>query len=37
MNTECMELKSYDEIVSKLRTVLHRLQDNLIGDSLLWI
>jgi len=37
MNTVCIQVKDYEEILPELREVLERLSDDLIGDALLWI
>lgn len=37
MNRICIEIKDYEEIVPELQQVLAQLDDDLIGEGLLWI
>ena len=37
MNTVCVEVREYEDILPELRDVLEQLDDDLIGDALLWI
>jgi hypothetical protein len=37
MNRICVEIKDYDEILPELEQVLAELDDDLIGEDLLWI
>ncbi len=37
MNRICIEVKEYEEILPELQQVLEELDDDLIGEDLLWI
>jgi hypothetical protein len=37
MNTVCIQVKEYEEILTELKEVLAHLRDDLIGDEWLWI
>ena len=37
MNRVCYDINDFDDILTDLRDVLARLDNNLIGDALLWI
>jgi hypothetical protein len=37
MNRICVEVREYEEILSELQQVLEDLNDDLIGEDLLWI
>ena len=37
MNRICVEVKEYEEILPELQQVLAELDDDLIGEDLLWI
>lgn len=37
MNEICIEIKEYEDILPELKEALAELNDDLIGDELLWI
>ncbi len=37
MNIQCIEVKEFKDIENELREALENLDENLIGDGLLWI